>query len=109
MNTVAIVLSVDRERTEEFERGFRENEFPVWQDLHRRSVLVKASLSRLDITSRGVEGAVQYLVVAVFKESGGHQEHDSHPGFKSWDERAEQYQVAAPLAFGGDNVVEIGG
>jgi hypothetical protein len=109
MNTVGIVLSVDSGRAEEFERAFRENEFPVWKDLHERGVLMRASLNRLDISSHRVDGSTQYLVVAVFIESEGHHEHDSHPGFKAWDEMAEQYQVAAPLAFGGDAVVEIGG
>lgn len=109
MNTVAIVLSVDPERAEEFEAGFREHEFPVWSDLLERGVLARASLSRLDISSHRVDGATQYLVVAVFHDPEGHHAHDGHPGFRAWDERAEQYQVADPLAFGGDHVVEIGG
>ena len=33
METVAVVLSVGKDRVEEFEAGFREHELPVWQDL----------------------------------------------------------------------------
>jgi hypothetical protein len=108
MNTVGIVLSVDRARAGEFERAFREHELPVWRDLHDRGILMRASLNRLDISSHGVEGSTQYLVVAVFHESEGHHAHDNHPGFRAWDEMAEQYQIASPLAFGGDAVIQIG-
>lgn len=41
-------------------------------------------------------------------EFAGHHEHDSHPDFKRWDGRAERFQIAEPLAFGGDTVVKIG-
>jgi hypothetical protein len=109
VNTVAIVLRVGKDRTEEFERGFRKHELPVWEDLHGRGTLVRASLSKLDIASPQVDGAQQYLVVAVFKDPEGHHEHDSHPGFRDWDRRAEDFQVAEPLAFGGDTILHVEG
>jgi hypothetical protein len=108
METVAIVLNVGSDQTEAFESGFAEYELPVWQDLHGRGTLVTATLSRLDISSRPTEGAVQYLVVAIFATGEGHHEHDSHPGFKAWDERAEAFQIASPMAFGGETVIKIG-
>ena len=107
-NTVTVVLSVGRDRVEEFEQGFRQKELPVWQDLHGRGTLVRASLTRLDISTRPAEGAVQYLVVAVFATPEGHHEHDDHPGFKAWNKQADAYQVADPLAFGGDTILQIG-
>lgn len=106
--TVTVVLSVGRDRVEEFEQGFREKELPVWQDLHGRGTLLRASLTRLDISTRPAEGAVQYLVVAVFATAEGHHEHDDHPGFKAWNKQADAYQVADPLAFGGDTILQIG-
>ena len=108
MQTVSIVLSVGVDQGEAFEAGFRRHELPVWQDLQGRGVLVAATLSRLDISSRPVESAVQYLVVAIFAGDEGHEEHDSHPGFRAWDKMADAYQVATPLAFGGDTVIELG-
>ena len=33
METVTVVLSVGRDRVDEFEAGFREHELPVWRDL----------------------------------------------------------------------------
>jgi hypothetical protein len=107
MEVVGIVLSVGREHVETFERGFREQELPVWQDLLSRGHLERAYLNRLDISSAAVEGAQQYLVVAVFKTGEGHHEHDQHPGFQAWNERADTYQVAPAMAFGGETIVHV--
>jgi hypothetical protein len=108
MQTVGIVLNVGDDKADEFERGFREMEAPVWEDLHARGALTMARLSRLDISNQAVDGAVQYLVVAIFATDEGHHLHDEHPGFKAWNERADAYQVAEPFVFGGDTIVDQG-
>jgi hypothetical protein len=107
METVAVVLSVGKDRVDEFEAGFREHELPVWRDLEKRGLLVGATLNRLDISSRPVRDAVQYLVVASFSTGEGHHAHDEHPGFKAWNEIADTYQVGDALAFGGETVVQL--
>ena len=109
MQTVTVVLSVGKEHVEAFEAGFREHELPVWRDLLGRGVMQRASLSRLDISSRSVEGAVQYLVAVEFATDEGHHEHDHHPGFEAWNKLADQYQIADALAFGGDTLIAEGG
>ena len=108
MQTVGIVLNVGTEQSAEFERGFREMEAPIWEDLHARGLLVMATLSKLDITTLAVEGAVQYLVVAIFATDEGHHAHDSDPRFEAWNKRADTYQIAEPYVFGGDTVVTAG-
>lgn len=108
MQTVGIVLNVGRDQAEEFEKGFREQELPTWTDLHSRGLLTMATLSRLDITTKRVDGAVQYLVVAIFATDEGHHEHDNDPRFKAWNERADAYQIAEPFVFGGDTIVSAG-
>ena len=108
METITVVLSVGTDRVGEFENGFREKELPVWQDLRSRGALMQASLSRLDISTRGVDGATQYMVVAVFATGDGHHEHDSHPGFAAWNKQADEYQVADALAFGGETILTLG-
>jgi hypothetical protein len=109
VETIAIVLSVGRDRVDEFERGFDEHELPVWRDLLARGLLIRASLSRLDITTRPVAGSTQYLVVAVFATGEGHHEHDSHPGFQAWNKIADAYQVGEALAFGGETILQLDG
>ena len=107
METVAVVLSVGQDRVDEFEAGFRQHELPVWRDLQERGLLVGATLNRLDISSRPVAGAIQYLVVAIFATGEGHHAHDDHPGFKAWNEIADTYQVGDAMAFGGETVVRL--
>jgi hypothetical protein len=107
MDTIGIVLSVGRDRVDDFEAGFRQHELPVWEDLKARGFLVRASISRLDISSRSVEGATQYLVIAVFATGGGHHEHDNHPGFQAWNKIADTYQVGDALAFGGETFLQL--
>jgi hypothetical protein len=105
MQTITVVLSVRRESVDAFERGFREHELPVWRDLLSRGVMLRASLTPLDISSRAVEGAMQYLVTVDFATAEGHHEHDNHPGFAAWNTLADQYQVAEALAFGGNTLL----
>ena len=107
METIAVVLSVGDDHVDEFERGFRAKELPVWQDLRGRGALAAASLSRLDISSRAAAGATQYLVVAVFATGEGHHEHDNHPGFAAWNKEADTYQIADALAFGGETILTL--
>jgi hypothetical protein len=109
METAAIVLSVGNDRVEEFERGFREEEVPIWQDFVDRGVMIWASLQRMDISSRAVEGATQYLIVAVFGTDEGHHLHDNDPRFQAWNERADAFQVASAMVFGGETIIRLPG
>ena len=108
MQVVTVALSVGAEHVEAFEAGFREHELPVWRDLIGRGVMRRATLTRLDISSRSVEGATQYLVAVEFPTAEGHHEHDHHPGFEAWNKLADRYQVAEALAFGGDTLIAEG-
>jgi hypothetical protein len=108
METIAVVLSVAQDRVAEFEAGFREHELPVWEDLRARGLLARATLNRLDISSRPVDGATQYLIAVTFNSGEGHHVHDNHPGFKAWNEMADAYQVGEALAFGGETIVALG-
>ena len=105
MQTIGIVLNVGTDQVEAFERGFREMEAPIWADLHGRGLLTMATLTKLDITTKPVDGAVQYLVVAIFATDEGHHAHDGDPRFEAWNKRADAYQIAEPFVFGGDTIV----
>jgi hypothetical protein len=109
METIAVVLSVKPGRVAEFEAGFREHELPIWQDFHGRGVLVRASLSRMEISSQPVDGATQYLIVAVFADGEGHHLHDNDPRFEAWNRMADAYQVGDGMAFGGETIVHVDG
>jgi heme-degrading monooxygenase HmoA len=108
VQTIGIVLNVGTDQTKDFEEGFREQEAPIWSDLHQRGLLVMATLTRLDISTRKVDDAVQYLVVAIFATDEGHHAHDNDPRFEAWNKRADTYQIAEPFVFGGDTIVNEG-
>ena len=108
MQTIGIVLNVGEDQTAAFENGFRAQEEPIWRDLHARGLLLRATLSRLDISTKRADGAVQYLVVAIFATDEGHHAHDSDPRFEAWNREADTYQVAEPYVFGGDSIVAVG-
>ena len=111
MHSVSIVLNIAAESSEEFEREFAKHEVPIWEDLHARGTLLRASLSPLEISTVKPKGAgvKQYLVLAQFKEFSGHHEHDDDPRFKRWNQLADAYQPEDPYVFGGDSLYEVGG
>ena len=109
METVTVVLNVKTEHVEAFEAGFREHELPVWRDLRERGLMERATLSRLDISSRPVQGTVQYLVAVLFTSDEGHHVHDSHPAFQAWNAIADAYQSGDAMAFGGETIVDLAG
>jgi hypothetical protein len=108
MQTIGIVLNVDHEQADAFESGFREMEAPIWADLRARGLLTMATLTKLDITTKAVDGAAQYLVVAIFASDEGHHAHDGDARFEAWNKQADAYQVAEPFVFGGDTIVSEG-
>lgn len=108
MESVGIVLNIYKEKADEFEQAFRENELPTWQDFHARGRMVMATLNRMDISTVSVDGAVQYLLCVVFADGRGHHEHDDDPRFKAWNEKADVYQIKEPFVFGGKAVVSQG-
>jgi hypothetical protein len=109
VETIAVVLSVDPDQTDAFERGFREHELPIWEDFRDRGVLVRATLSRMDISSHPVGNAQQYLIVVMFATGEGHHLHDNDPRFMAWNKLADAYQVADGKAFGGETLIDIFG
>jgi hypothetical protein len=109
MHTASIVLNIAADKADEFERGFKEFELPTHHDLYARGLLVMSLLARVeDISTEPVEGAVQYLVVAIFHGHEGHDAHDNDPRFKAWNKKAEAYQVRSPFVFGGNTIVSVG-
>jgi hypothetical protein len=108
MEAVGIVLNIGRDRVEEFERGFRQHELPVWEDFVSRGIMLHASLTRMDISTQPVEGAVQFLISVTFAGGEGHHLHDADPRFQAWNEMADAFQVASPIVTGGEIIISAG-
>jgi hypothetical protein len=63
----------------------------------------------MEISSQPVDGATQYLIVAVFADGEGHHLHDHDPRFAAWNAKADAYQLADGMAFGGETIVHVDG
>ena len=109
MEAVGIVLNVGRDHVEDFERGFREHELPIWEDYVSRGIMLHASLTKMDVSTQRVEGAVQYLISVAFADGEGHHIHDADPRFQAWNEMADAFQIAPPIVTGGAVIISAGG
>jgi hypothetical protein len=108
VETVGVVLNIGSDRVADFESGFRAHELPIWEDYVARGIMLHASLTKMDISTRPVEGAVQYLISVIFADSEGHHLHDDDPRFQAWNEMADVFQIAAPIVTGGEIIVSAG-
>jgi hypothetical protein len=107
METIAVVLSVKPDLVVTFEAGFREHEVPIWKDFRDRGVLLRASITKMDISTVARGDAVQYLIVAVFADGQGHHLHDNDSRFQAWNKIADGYQVGDGIALGGQTFLEV--
>lgn len=108
METVAIVLNIGQDLAEQFEKGFREHELPIWEDFAGRGVMPHSSLTKMGISTQLVKGAVQYQISVTFTDGEGHHLHDEDPRFQAWNKMAEAFHVAAPIATGGEFIISAG-
>lgn len=108
MEAVTIVLNIGRDQVKDFELGFRQHELPIWEDFVSRGIMLHASLSRMDISTVPVAGAVQYLINVAFATGEGHHLHDADPRFKAWNDMADAFQVAPPIVTGGEIIISAG-
>ena len=109
METITVVLSVKPDQVDAFEAGFREHEVPIWEDYLARGVMLRASISKLEISSVPRGDAVQYMIVVDFKDGEGHHLHDGDPRFEAWNRMADAYQVGDGMALGGETLIKMGG
>jgi hypothetical protein len=107
--TNAIILRIGADKADEFERMFREEELPIWDDFAKRGKLLAASLTR---ASYGTEedrwkkdSIVEYILVAVLTGMPAHSEHDDDRRFKGFLAKAQKLQPQPPLVWGGDTTV----
>ncbi len=111
--TNAIILRIDAKRTKEFEALFEAEQYPHWQEMHRKGRMLAASLTRVDYGSEEDDakkaGYVNHVVVAKLTGMKAHEQHDEDPRFKEYDTKADAFQPEGPSVYGGHTIFEIGG
>jgi hypothetical protein len=96
-----IVLHIDAARTDEFEALFEAEELKRWDDYTRRGRFIEARLIKCAHSSLQGEGIQDYVLNVVAADQQAHHEHDSDPGFESYNQRADEFQPEEPtVTFG---------
>lgn len=104
--TNVIVLRIREDQADEFERMFREEELPIWQEYSRDGKFLTAILSRVEFGSEEHEGVVHYTLVVEVPGMAEHSAHDSDPRFEAFLKKARQLQPEPPLVFGGTTLIK---
>jgi hypothetical protein len=103
VQSIAIVLRVAADRTEEFEKMFEAEELPIWDDFTARGLFTDCSLTRVTGGGEAPDG-VQDYVLHIVATAEGHSAHDGDPRFKSFLKRAQKLQPEQPLVWFGDPI-----
>ena len=101
VESIAIILHVDADRTAEFEAMFEAEELPIWDDFTSRRLFLDCSLTRVTgggLTEKGHQDYILHIVAT----AEGHGKHDTDPRFASFLKRAKELQPAEPLVWFGD-------
>jgi hypothetical protein len=101
-----IVLHIARDRAAEFEMLFEADELKRWDDFTERGRFVEARLIRCRYSALESEGIQDYVLHVVTADEHAHHEHDEDPGFKAYNQRADELQPAEPTVTFGDLVFE---
>ena len=102
-----LVIRIRRDQAAEYERLFEQSELPRWRDYHQRGVFKNARIFRSAFGSHERDDIANYVIV-VESVGEGHHEHDSDPGFQSFNQQADALQPEDPFVFGGEPLFSVG-
>ena len=101
-----IVLHIDANRTAEFEALFEQEELKRWDDYTRRGRFIEARLIKCEVSTLQETGTQDYVLHIVMADEHAHHEHDSDPGFESYNKAADEFQPQEPAVTFGKVVFE---
>jgi hypothetical protein len=109
--TNAIIVRIEKDKAAEFERMFKAEELPIWEDFHSRGRLLAASLTRVSYGSESDEakeaGYVPYIILAVMKDMAAHTAHDEDERFSAFLKKARKMQPEGPSVWGGRTLFRV--
>ena len=103
-----IVLRIRKDKTEELERLFADEELPIWDELSEQRKFLLARLARIEYGTEEAEreDVAVYLLYVEVPGMAEHTEHDEDPRFKAYLEKVLPLQAEPPIVFGGDILFE---
>jgi hypothetical protein len=104
----AIIIRIRAHEAEEFERLFKAEELPLWDEYSATGKFLKARFARIEYGTEERDDVVLYLIYAEVPSMSEHSEHDSDPRFNAFLQKAREFQPEPPSVFGGDIIFERG-
>jgi hypothetical protein len=101
-----IVLHIAADRAKEFEALFERDELARWDDYTARGRFLEARLIRCRYSALQDKGVQDYVLQVITADERAHHEHDEDPGFKEYNEQADDFQPEEPTVTFGDLVFE---
>jgi hypothetical protein len=102
-----LVIRIRKDQAADYEKLFEQEELPRWRDYNRRGRFKSARIFRSAFGSHESEDIANYVIV-VESEGEAHHEHDSDPGFQSFNQKADAFQPEDPFVFGGEPLFSVG-
>ena len=105
--TVAIILSFREDETEQFEKLFSTEVYPLWQEFKAQGKFIAASLTPALDGSEMKEGIREYILLVEVPSRAEHDQFDTDSRFLSFLEKVKPSQPEEPKVWLGDTLFKI--
>ena len=103
-----IVIHINADRAEEYEKAFEEDELPRWRQYHAEGKFLSGRFYRSQFGSDDRQTVAKYVIVVEVPSMAEHSAHDADPDFQDFDARMDPLQPEPPLVYGGDLIHAVG-
>jgi len=105
--TVAIILRFRKADAEEFERAFKAEVYPLWEEYKSQGKFISASLTPATDGSEKRPGFRDYILHVEAPSRAEHSEFDSEPRFLPFLEKFRAMQPEEPKVWLGNTLFQI--
>ncbi len=94
--TVAIILSFRQNETEQFEKLFSAEVYPLWQEFKAKGKIIAASLTPALDAPEMKDGVREYILLVEVPSRTEHEQFDTDPRFLSFLNKVQPSQPLEP-------------
>ncbi len=105
--TIAIILRFHEEHANEFERLFKEEVLPLWDEFKTQGKFIAASLTPVQEGNQQKEGVRDYILHIEVPSRAEHEEFDTHARFVEFLPKARAMQPEEPLVWLGTTLFQL--
>jgi len=105
--TVVIILSFRQGETEQFEKLFSTQIYPLWQEFKAQGKIIAASLTPALDAPKMKEGVREYLLLVEVPSRAEHEQFDTDARFLGFLEKVKKSQPEEPRVWLGNTLFKI--